>query len=120
MKDCERAAVVGHEDWERSQDRGFKAYRRRFAHCKNMNVSPFPAPAAGTTLSRSPTLGSGSHRLPVALLSICMSGSLWTQSKAINHAPFRLEVKSHRAGSVLHASVDGHHKILTSFPVEII
>lgn len=122
MKDtCERAAVVGHEDWERSQERGFKDYRRRFAHGKNMNVSPFPAPAAEATfLSRSPTLASGSHRLPVALLSVCVSRSLWTQSKAINHAPFRLEVKSHRAGSVLHASVDGHHKILTSFPVVII
>ena len=118
---CERAAVVGHEGWERNQCKGFKDYRRRFVHCKNMDVSPFPAPAAEATfLSGSTTLASGSHHLPGALLSICVSTSLWTQSKAIHHAPFRLEVKGHRAESVLHANVDGHHKILTSFPVVII
>ena len=112
---------MGHEDWERSQDRGFEDYRRRSVHCKNMSASPFPAPAAGASfVSRGPTLGSGAHHLPVALLSICVSRSLWTQSEAINHAPFRLEVKSHRAGSALQASVEGHHKSLTSFPAAII
>lgn len=77
--------------------------------------------SAGATFpSRTATLASGSHHLPGALLSICVSTSLWTQTKAINHTPFRVEVKSHRAESMLHANVDGHHKILTSFPVVII
>lgn len=118
---CERAAVVGHEAWERNQCKGLKDCGRRFVHCKNVDVSPLPAPAAEATfLSRSTTLASGSHHRPGALLSISVSASLWTQSKAINHAPFRLEVKGHRAESVLHANVDGHHTILTSFPVVII
>lgn len=54
----------------------------------------------------------------LCFLSVCLF-QVGLKRRAISHTLFRLQVKSHRAGSVLHANVGGHCKVLLSSPMVI-